>query len=128
MIPLPQSFILTFRRGPGRAAPNAVQNPLPGTWLVRSVSGNVSRRDMDKRKFRVGDKVKVIRYSPCTYAPGVEDTMGTEKLFRSIVGSIYTIRGFDEHGYVELQPTRKDTIWIGPEILKLRARKAKKPR
>lgn len=83
---------------------------------------------MGIRKFRVGDKIKVIRYAPSTYAAGVKDELGTEKLFRRIVGRVYTIKGFDKYGHVELHPTRKDSIWIGPESLTLHASKAKKRR
>jgi hypothetical protein len=35
------------------------------------------------RKFKVGDEVKVIGMSPVTFAPGVKDEMGTEKLFKA---------------------------------------------
>jgi len=32
------------------------------------------------RNFRIGDKVKVVGMSPVTFAPGVKDELGTEKL------------------------------------------------
>jgi len=38
-----------------------------------------------RRKFHVGDKVKVIGMSPVTFPPGVKDEMGTEKLFKSML-------------------------------------------
>jgi hypothetical protein len=38
------------------------------------------------KKFRVGDKVKVVGMSPVTFAPGVKDELGTEKLFKSMLG------------------------------------------
>ena len=79
------------------------------------------------KKFRIGDKVKVVGMSPVTYAPGVKDELGTEKLFKSMLGKVYTVRGFDRYGNVELQPKRLDTVWVEPEFLKLRARK-RKPR
>jgi hypothetical protein len=79
------------------------------------------------RKFRIGDKVKVVGMSRVTYAPGVKDELGTEKLFKSMLGKVYTVRGFDRYGYVELQPKPRSTVWVGPEFLKLRARK-RKPR
>lgn len=81
-----------------------------------------------KRKFKVGDKVTVIGLRATTYAPGVKDELGTEKLFRSMLGEVYTVRGFDEYEYIELQPKRWHTVWIEPEFLKLRARKARKHR
>lgn len=81
---------------------------------------------MRKRKFHVGDKVTVIGMRTVTYAPGVKDELGAEKLFRSMLGKVYTVRGFDRYGYIELQPKRWDTVWVGPEFLKLRARNKKK--
>jgi hypothetical protein len=81
---------------------------------------------MSKRKFHVGDKVTVIGMRTVTYAPGVKDELGTEKLFRSMVGKVYTVRGFGKRGCVELQPKRWDAVWVEPEFLKLRARDKKK--
>jgi hypothetical protein len=74
---------------------------------------------MPERRFQVGDTVEVIHYTPTRYAPGVEDELGTERLFRRIVGKKFRIRGFDEYGYIELQPTKYDTIWIGPDDVRL---------
>ena len=80
-----------------------------------------------RRKFKIGDKVKVIGYRPGVYPPGVKDELGTEKLFRYMVGRIYTVKGFDKYGDVKLEPRRfKDTVWIEPDLLKLRAQQAKK--
>jgi len=78
-----------------------------------------------RRKFDVGDKVKVVGMSPVTYAPGVKDEMGTEKLFKSMLGKVYTVQGFDRYGNVELHPKRLNSVWVEPEFLKLRARKRK---
>jgi len=83
---------------------------------------------MAKRGFQVGDKVKVVGMSKVTYPPGTKDELGTEKLFESMLGKVYTVRGFDEYGNVELQPKRWDTVWVEPEFLKLRRRKPKGPR
>jgi len=79
-----------------------------------------------KPKFRIGDKVKVAGMSPVTFPPGVKDELGTEKLFKSMLGKAYTVRGFDEYGNVELEPKRMNTVSVEPEFLKLRARKSKK--
>jgi hypothetical protein len=62
------------------------------------------------KKFRVGDKVKVVGMSPVTFAPSVKDELGTEKLFKSMVGKVYTVRGFDKYGNVELQPKRLNAL------------------
>jgi hypothetical protein len=80
---------------------------------------------MTKKTFQVGDKVKVIGMSKVTFPRGVKDELGTEKLFKSMLGKVYTVRGFDEYGNVELQPKRSDVVWVEPEFLKLRARKSK---
>jgi hypothetical protein len=69
--------------------------------------------------------VKVVGMSPVTFAPGVKDELGTEKLFKSMLGKVYPVRGFDKYGNVELRPKRLDTVWVEPEFLKLRARKGK---
>jgi hypothetical protein len=60
-----------------------------------------------------------------TFAPGVKDELGTERLFKSMLGKVYTVRGFDKYGHIELVPKRLNTVWIEPEFLKLRARKPK---
>ena len=75
------------------------------------------------KKFRIGDKVKVVGMSPVKFAPGVKDELGTEMLFKRMLGKVYTVRGFDRYGNVELRPKRLDTVWVEPEFLKLRARK-----
>ena len=75
------------------------------------------------KKFRVGDKVKVVGIPPLTFAPGIKDELDTKALFKSMIVKIYTVRGFDEYGNVELRPKRLDTVWVEPEFLKLRARK-----
>ena len=50
---------------------------------------------MASEQFKVGDKIRVIGYRPGKYPPGYVDDMGTEELFKSLVGRRYTIRGFD---------------------------------
>jgi hypothetical protein len=79
-----------------------------------------------RRKFRVGDKVRVVGMSPVRFAPGMKDEIGTEKLFKSMLGREYTVRGFDKYGYVELHPKRSDHVWVEPEFLKLRSRRPKR--
>ncbi len=48
------------------------------------------------RKFRIGDKVKVVGMSPVTFAPGVKDELGTEKLFKSMLGKRLGRAGISE--------------------------------
>ncbi len=74
---------------------------------------------MAKRKLKVGDKIRVIGYRPGKYAPGVVDDLGTEELFQRLVGRRYTVRGFDQYGHIELQPTPVDTVWIEPDLVAL---------
>ena len=83
---------------------------------------------MPKRLFNAGDKVTVIGSPPIRVSPGLRDQMGTRKLFKSMVGKVYSVRGFDEYGQVELRPSRLNYVWIEQEFLKLRARKRKKLR
>lgn len=74
---------------------------------------------MARRKFKVGDKIRVIGYRPGKYAPGVVDDMGTERLFKSLVGRRYTIKGLDDYGYIEVWPKPHDVVWIEPDLVEL---------
>jgi len=59
---------------------------------------------VSKTAFKIGDKVKVIGMSKITFPPGVKEELGTEKLFTSMIGKVYTVQGFDKYGNVELRP------------------------
>lgn len=72
---------------------------------------------MTRTKLQIGDRIRVTGYRPPRYAPGVEDEMGTEALFRHMVGRRYTVRGFDEHGNIELRPKHDHTVWIEPDLV-----------
>jgi hypothetical protein len=61
--------------------------------------------------------------SKITFAPGVKDELGTEDLFKSMIGKVYTVQGFDEYEYVELHPRRLSWVWVEPEFLKLQKKK-----
>ena len=74
---------------------------------------------MAKHKLKIGDKIRVVGYRPVKYPPGAVDEMGTEELFKSMVGRRYTIRGFNNYGYIELQPKRLHAIWIEPDLVEL---------
>jgi hypothetical protein len=78
---------------------------------------------MAKRKLKIGDKIRVTGYRPGKYPPGVVDDMGTEELFKSMVGRRYTVRGFDKYGHVELQPKRLHFVWIEPDLVELVGRR-----
>jgi len=78
---------------------------------------------MAKPKFKIGDKIRVIGYRPGKYSPGYVDGMGTEELFKSLVGRRYTIRGFDDYGNIELRPKPLHTVWIEPDLVQSVRRK-----
>lgn len=83
---------------------------------------------MAKQTFTVGDFLVVTHYTPIRYASGVKDELGTEALFRRMVGRRYKIMGFDEHGHIELHPTRRDQIWIKSSDVKLALKRKNKSR
>lgn len=74
---------------------------------------------MARRTIKVGDKIRVKGYRPGKYPRGFVDDMGTEDLFKSLVGHRYTVRGFDDYGNIELQTKRLHTIWIEPDLVEL---------
>lgn len=74
---------------------------------------------MAKLRLKIGDLVKVVKYRPGKYAPGVQDELGTEKLFKSMVGKSYRIEGFDKYGHLELRPKKLDTVWIESDLVEL---------
>jgi hypothetical protein len=43
------------------------------------------------RKFRIGDKVKVVGMSPVKFAPGIKDELGIEKL--NAIGKVVSLSG-----------------------------------
>ena len=44
------------------------------------------------RKFRIGDKVKVVGMSPVKFAPGIKDGLGIEKL-NAVIGKVVSLSG-----------------------------------
>lgn len=72
---------------------------------------------MTKQKLKIGDMIRVIGYRPGKYAPGVVDDLGTEQLFKSMVGRRYPVKGFDDCGNLELKPKRLHTVWIEPDLV-----------
>lgn len=80
------------------------------------------RKKLPKRsgsKFKIGDTIRVVGYRPGKYPAGTKDKMGTEKLFKSMVGRSYKIKGFDQYGNIELELKRCQTVWIEPDIVEL---------
>ena len=78
---------------------------------------------MDRLKFQIGDKVRVIGIPKIRLPKGMKDELGTKRLFRYMRGRVYTVRGFGKDGHIELKPTRKDVVWIEPELVKLQIRR-----
>jgi hypothetical protein len=70
-------------------------------------------------KLKIGNTIEVIGYRPAKYPPGVKDELGSEKLFESLVGRRFKVKRFDQYGHVELRPTRRDTVWIEADLVKL---------
>jgi len=84
---------------------------------------------MAKRKtFKVGDRVLVIGMPPVSFRPGTRDELGTRKLFKNMIGRVYTVRGFGKYGTIELWPRKWDSVWIEPEFLELRPSRRKPKR
>jgi hypothetical protein len=81
---------------------------------------------MPTQKLKVGDTVKVIGYRAPKYPARIKDDMGTEDLFKSMVGKRYRIRGFDQYGHIELQPRRLSTVWIEADLVELAAPRARR--
>lgn len=86
---------------------------------VHNKSGGGALAHMAQKNLKIGDTVKVIGYRAGKYAPGVKDELGTEELFKSLVGHSYKIKGFDDYGRIELAPKRLHTVWIDPDLVEL---------
>jgi len=78
---------------------------------------------MQARKFRVGDKVKVIGIPTLSISRELENELGTKELFKNMLGRVFTVQGFDRYGHIKLHPKRMSHVWIEPEFLKLRKRR-----
>lgn len=67
--------------------------------------------------------VEAVHYTAEQYAPGVKNELATEVLFQRLIGRRYRIMGFDDHGHIELHPTRRDLVWVKPQDVKIVPRK-----
>lgn len=90
------------------------------------MKGLHQKKVIAQEEFKVGDIVEVAHYTRVQYPPGVEDELGTEALFQSIVGKRFRIMGFDDDGHLELHPNRCHRIWIKPDDAMLAPRRRKK--
>jgi hypothetical protein len=50
----------------------------------------------------------------------------TPKVFKQALGKTFRVKGFDQYGHIELNVTKKDTIWIEPDFLIRMKNKTKK--
>jgi hypothetical protein len=73
---------------------------------------------------KIGDRVRVIGVPDPLPPDGDVDDLNTTRLFRSCVGRIFSIAGFNDEGYVELevgevigQAPYMSSIWIEPRHL-----------
>jgi hypothetical protein len=76
------------------------------------------------RKFKIGDRVKVIGNPP-----DLDDSAGidTPGVFKRSLGRTFSIRRFGKYGHAELEVTKRDTIWIEPQFLSPAKIKRTKP-
>jgi hypothetical protein len=77
-----------------------------------------------QRPFKVGDSVTIKRVPA-----GLTDSagIGTPGVFKRALGKTFRVAGIVEHGHLELEVTRRDTIWIEPEFV-VRSARRRKPR
>ncbi|MFM7648195.1 MAG: hypothetical protein ACKO50_09030, partial [Cyanobium sp.] len=66
--------------------------------------------------FKVGDLVRVSKVPA-----NLHDAAGiaTPRIFEEALGRQFRVMGFNSIGFVELQVSKTDTIWIEPEFLVL---------
>jgi len=96
--------------------------------------GSLSRQ---KRKFKVGDRVRIVDIAPSLKDPNYDSNlksaelqdMRTAELFRFCLERVFKVYGFDRYGNVELHVGNssavrrkfgnlRHTIWSEPEFLK----------
>jgi hypothetical protein len=69
---------------------------------------------MKARKFKVGDRVRVVEIPPGLTGSADVDT---PSVFKRALGKTFRIEGFDAYGHLELMVTKRDTIWIELEFV-----------
>ena len=74
-----------------------------------------SRRTVKKpRAFKRGDLVTVIRIPSGLKN---DEELQTKKVFHRALGKTYRVESVGEFGHLELNVTKRDTIWIEPEFV-----------
>ena|SRR5438093_7521525 len=108
---------------------------MKATKRVRGGAARKSSPTRHRRKFKVGDRVRILDIPEDLKDPDydlkydtAEHKFRTGELFRFCLGRMFTIYGFGRYGHAELQVDRSPavrnrgfsgTIWIGLEFLKL---------
>jgi hypothetical protein len=107
--------------------------------LRKQVKGGAARKSSpsrQRRKFRVGDRVRILDIPEDLKDPNYDlkhdnrDSwpMKTGELFRFCLGRVFRIYGFGRYGHAELEVSKSpavrrkfglNTIWIELEFLKL---------
>jgi hypothetical protein len=72
------------------------------------------KKTRNRVKFRIGDFVEITRI-PIDLSDGAK--IGTPHVFKRALGGIFRVEGFDRYGHLELQVTKRDTIWIAAEFV-----------
>ncbi len=66
------------------------------------------------KTFKIGDHVRIEIIPPnLTDAADID----TPKVFKQSLGKTFRIAGIDKYGFLELEVTKKDTIWIEPDFV-----------
>lgn len=73
-----------------------------------------TRKAITDRKLKCGVYVKVVQI-PRDLKDSAQ--IGTSAVFRRALNKVFRIQGFDDYGHVELNVTRRDTIWIEPQFV-----------
>lgn len=66
--------------------------------------------------YKIGDRVKIVNLPPDLDDKPDMDTSG---VFQRALGKTFRIEGTNDIGWLELEVTKLDTIWIEPEFVTL---------
>jgi hypothetical protein len=72
---------------------------------------------------KIGDRVKIVKI-PEDLVDSAK--IGTPQVFARALGKTFVVCGFGDYGHVELNVTKRDTIWIEPEFVILTKARSKR--
>jgi hypothetical protein len=75
---------------------------------------------MKAKSFKIGDSVRIEKIPSDLTDPAA---IGTPGVFQRLLGKTFPIAGISDHGLLELEVTKKDTIWIEPKFVSRLKRK-----